>query len=615
MERRVHNEAAHFEVDDGAGCRLDARCRLSLGGRSDDHGADRERRAAGGGDSRRAECESEHDSHGGRDSRWRVLRSSHGEALVRRAFVGVNVPRKGGRKWMVAFALTLFGFFLFSGIAYADLGPSRPNPAIDENGFMSQKEFEELMKLGPEDNPPMVSTAGGSSGGARGGIYDFARRSGRIMPPLRSAIPYMAVTALGLDMGWRMGNGCFTSGSCESSNNFFYRHFSGDGFGQAVPANFPNAGWKWYGPGAGPNYIGAGNLSNTWILELDPSSTNHAYCTGGSCHPGFGNNGIWQVYSNVTVGQLLFVDAQSYCISPGNSCQVRYATDAQYQAAIKSDPITKTQYDNLTTTVKNTYFHTVTNNYNDTDRQNAGGALGTVGSRTAAQTDAEIDLATQADPGYNPDESTDDFLLLEPGVNEPYTEYIARLRAAGWLGTATVTEVALDEDLGPGAVHNVAIYDSTTHVATITRPWTTERIAVEFNLRFRVNPGGSGGVVPPNTTVPPTGCGPTIPPIDFSPFEDIDFTDKFPFGIFGWVGSVLSPLVASPETPIFDIPIDLPGVGDGEIHVDLSPADPYFAVLRLLGTIGLGIASMYLFATSIMGIKAGNAGGGLEDDV
>lgn len=248
---------------------------------------------------------------------------------------------------------------------------------------------------------------------------------------------------------------------------------------------------------------------------------------------------------------------------------------------------------------------------------------------------SSIDFSSDLHVNVNPDEDNMPFQYFRPLQGETYDAYVARLQAAGWLGTATyidLTETTGDPDLGPNGVPQVGVrvYPATTPTIEITKSWPYPNplgLASAPIVVYR-NPGTFPPVPPedpptdpnannPFPTVPGaiTGgdCGPTVPGIDFSPLTGIDYGDKFPFGIFSYISTVLAPLVADPTAPVFDVPIYVMG-NSYSIHVDLSPADPYMAVIRLLATIGIGIAAVYMLASSLLGFNAGKAGGGLEMD-
>ena len=201
------------------------------------------------------------------------------------------------------------------------------------------------------------------------------------------------------------------------------------------------------------------------------------------------------------------------------------------------------------------------------------------------------------------------FVLPKPALDETYSDYNERLRAAGWLGTLTIDATESGSTglsgYGPNAITRIHVGPLGTDVDPAAWPLNAPTVDTPTTqIHIRVNPGTAGILGVPS-------CGPTVPSVDFAPLEAIDFGSKFPFGIFGYIASALSPLVASPTAPVFDVPIALMG-DTWNLHVDLSPADPYMATIRLLMEIGIGIAAIYLLASSLLGFRAGNAGGGLE---
>jgi hypothetical protein len=230
------------------------------------------------------------------------------------------------------------------------------------------------------------------------------------------------------------------------------------------------------------------------------------------------------------------------------------------------------------------------------------------------------------------------FAIPRPLVGETYADYIARIQSLGYLGAITyidLDDTSGDPDLGPSGVPRVGIQigTNTTTVQELTKSWPIPNPQIKAGSGITVyrNPTDFPAVTPEPTPVDPanpppyepgagtpgTGvggnCGPTVPTVDFAPITGVDFGSKFPFGIFGYIASALSPLVASPSAPVFDVPIYL--MGDSfSLHVDFSPADPYMATIRLLMEIGIGITAVWLLAGSLLGFKAGSAGGGLDMD-
>lgn len=219
------------------------------------------------------------------------------------------------------------------------------------------------------------------------------------------------------------------------------------------------------------------------------------------------------------------------------------------------------------------------------------------------------------------------FPLLQPLVNETYSDYLDRLRAAGWLGTATSTEAteaqALPE-MGPEGVARVSI-GANTYVPGHW-PGTLPHWNVNTNLNVLFNPADTpeapgGGEVPPDSgddvpvSVPPgdpTGAVCDCPPIDFSPITDADVGDKFPFAIIGWVSGWVGALVGDPTAPEFDF--SNPAWGSTHYDVNLNVMDDYAATIRTLIAWAMWIGAIWWFGSRLLGFNATGDPGEAVDD-
>jgi hypothetical protein len=192
-----------------------------------------------------------------------------------------------------------------------------------------------------------------------------------------------------------------------------------------------------------------------------------------------------------------------------------------------------------------------------------------------------------------PDESV--FTIPAPSHGETYDEYVARLRALGWLGTAeqvVLTEATMDPRVEPDAVAR-------------TRPHAGTEVDVETAIRIYVNPStappapatGEGTPVPlPNGE---SDCGPTIPPIDLSAL-DVPLPDKFPFGVPFWIYGALSAWSAAVEAPHWTMHFPLPGLNlDEEISLEIF--DPFMPVWRTTILIVSFIGMAWMFMSAALG--------------
>jgi hypothetical protein len=221
----------------------------------------------------------------------------------------------------------------------------------------------------------------------------------------------------------------------------------------------------------------------------------------------------------------------------------------------------------------------------------------------------EVALDTEIQIFINPDPLP--IQILAPLANETYDHYVARLQGIGWLGEATrvdLSEATADPMYGPEAVPR-------------TIPVVGTKIGLEDPITFYVNPPTVPRApedpetgLPPGGTVPNPNCdGYLTAEPDFSPLS-VGLSDKFPFGLFAYVGALLSPLVSSPVTPSWDIDIVLPHVGTFPFEGDLHRLDNFMAFWRGLLTVAIIGAAIYFLASSVLGFNSRNSAGDAVDE-
>lgn len=217
--------------------------------------------------------------------------------------------------------------------------------------------------------------------------------------------------------------------------------------------------------------------------------------------------------------------------------------------------------------------------------------------------------------------------LLKPRLNETYTDYLERLALAGWIGSATTTEETTDSpEVGPEAVTRVKLDAGTRTYYTATWPGTPPRIALDADLDLWHNSadapivsdpgeGEEGGVDPGSDCEPWLEAEP-----DLSPLTGLDFGDKFPFALFGWVAGVIELFDVEPTAPSWDFHIVIPAnpVGGpwdvGHLVIDLDWLDDYMSTIRLILTFVLWVGAIWYFATALLGFRApGNPAEAVDD--
>jgi len=241
---------------------------------------------------------------------------------------------------------------------------------------------------------------------------------------------------------------------------------------------------------------------------------------------------------------------------------------------------------------------------------------------------------------------TETVALPQPRLNETYTAYRTRLRAAGFLGTITLSENAgagILPEFGPNVVTQVEVQTTTATTTypllspwpdpspTISVPGEDTEITIEHNpdTAPQPDPGDPGSSEdPPPGNAPPPGGGDSIgpgdcscPPPDFSPLTGLDFGDRFPFGVVSLVvGTLGTTLYAAPDAPVFDLVVndgEIGGVGipgGGHYVVDLDVMDDYVSVVRTLVSWCIWIGGLWWFGSRWFGFKGGGDVGAAVDE-
>jgi hypothetical protein len=229
------------------------------------------------------------------------------------------------------------------------------------------------------------------------------------------------------------------------------------------------------------------------------------------------------------------------------------------------------------------------------------------------------------DPGT---ETTGTFVVPQPAVDETYTSYLSRLRAAGFLGSVSRRVWSEEEAvsaLEPDALTRVKLGSpgsAADYYDTLSWPGTSPTIAIDHAITVWSNPGpesGTGGSTseddatqPPLAPGDPTGATCDCPPVDFSPITEADVGSKFPFGVITWVSGWLGALSGSPTAPEFDF--TNPAWGGTHYDVNLDVMDDYAATIRTLISWCMWIGAIWWFGTRLLGFTATGDPGEAVDD-
>lgn len=194
-------------------------------------------------------------------------------------------------------------------------------------------------------------------------------------------------------------------------------------------------------------------------------------------------------------------------------------------------------------------------------------------------------------------------VVLSPGPNETYSSYIARLTAAGYVGTASssdLPEANLDPARGP-------------HAVVRPDPAAGTRIAGDAPITVYLNPTDAPGSTPGTETTTNDG-GPSTPggsncngyltaSPDFTPLQGHSF-NVFPFAIFGWISTGLGNWSSTGTAPVIDVP--LPAWAGKHLVVDFAGIEPAMPVIRATITIGATLLLVWWLSTGLLGLRGGD---------
>lgn len=211
--------------------------------------------------------------------------------------------------------------------------------------------------------------------------------------------------------------------------------------------------------------------------------------------------------------------------------------------------------------------------------------------------------------------------LPKPYTYEKYADYISRLQAGGWVGTASpvvLSEADTDPCCGPDGVPKLVLQLNGTGSPQVvqTGAWPTTSPSIKRGVSITVyrNPTDAP-TAPPNPSDPPNpdpgGVPAPIPPpvdcstcaIDWTPIEAINYGNKFPFGFFTWIGNFFSSIPTSGSCP--NLSIGKPSaLGGGTLDISFCSSTwestwrtPVFLILEALMT----LAGVVFLAQRILG--------------
>lgn len=235
-------------------------------------------------------------------------------------------------------------------------------------------------------------------------------------------------------------------------------------------------------------------------------------------------------------------------------------------------------------------------------------------------------------PTVEPDPAT--IALPRPMANETYADYILRLQDLGWIGAATLVELdPADDTIGASAVQKLGVTGKPGTWRRALWPSSSPLIGYGTDLTIWHNPSTApavpadptdedtptegGGVLDPGGTC----AGPLQADPNFGPLLDLDFGDRFPFGLFAWVASILGAFMVSPDAPNWTFDTEIPATSVTPEYdldpftIDLEWLDDYMATFRLLVTFVLWVGAIWYVGSGLLGLRTGSNPADAVDDV
>jgi hypothetical protein len=230
------------------------------------------------------------------------------------------------------------------------------------------------------------------------------------------------------------------------------------------------------------------------------------------------------------------------------------------------------------------------------------------------------------------------FQIPEPTASEAYLDYIARLRALGYLGSVTVTDAGMGYPSGSaGAVLNpksvIGVKVGSGSRIDVYNAGTGARVAFDTTTAPAVTPGTGTGATTSVTIykVPdaydPLANGGTVPGgtgagggINFTPLTSLSLGCKFPYGFVCYAEDVTGWFNTTPRAPNWTI--DVPDLCMGSTcytsglvyTVDLSFFDTYMSWMRDIMAVAIIVGAVYTVAARLLGFDAAGDPGEAMDE-
>lgn len=213
------------------------------------------------------------------------------------------------------------------------------------------------------------------------------------------------------------------------------------------------------------------------------------------------------------------------------------------------------------------------------------------------------------------------FVLPQPETGESYQDYLDRLRALGWVGSAAVTAETNDvPGAGPLGITRVQVGAGTVVELWTPLPWdgvSAEPTAVAWPDNPPLVETADEGI----TLRVNSAAAPPLPGrggLDFTPITGVDFGCKFPYGFICYAQQVTAWFDVAPSAPVFDMKIGNPDLNGGgflaqHYRVDLSVMDDWMATWRTILSVVIWVGAVYVLATRLLGLQLGDPGEAIDD--
>jgi hypothetical protein len=204
--------------------------------------------------------------------------------------------------------------------------------------------------------------------------------------------------------------------------------------------------------------------------------------------------------------------------------------------------------------------------------------------QTTPGTVTELDVGTnrEIDLVVNPGVEDMPYIIPEPAPDDTYETYKQKFPTGAQTRDSPYPPLAGDPTKGPDTV-------------VTTNPPPGGRQNPHDPVIVRTNPPSMPVVVPPGTGSCPA---PMSTAIDFSPLTATGLQDKFPFGIFAWMHTMLGHWMGGASAPNFELTV----LGHS-FNVDMSIGDSAMSIVRPILLIIFTISAVWWLATGLLDLR------------